>query len=550
MQTITDFLLKLDGFLGSSQWFVIILLGTGLFFTIYLGFPQFRFFKRGWRSLTGKSTGTQGDATQFQALSTALSGTIGTGNIAGVAFAVHLGGPSALFWMLMTALLGMTTKMVEVTLSHKYREVASDGSMAGGPMYYMKNRLNAKWMACIFAVGTLFCSFGTGSMPQSNSIANAMFSSFGLSKILVGAILAVILFIIVVKGIKRIVKVTQSLVPTMAVIYFVGASCVLIFNYQNILPSIEAIFSGVFNGTAAVGGFIGASVAFAFNRGVNRGLFSNEAGQGSSPIAHAAAKTKYPCSEGCVALLEPFIDTVIICMFTGLTILSSGVWKDKLDNQFQTADMDVLAALYTDSESDTKKLYEHVAGKIDLNMPSGSIEVKDGKVLTPVTILHARSVAEEVVFEKGGKPFTGTIPIKAGNIDGSDTFIIRGKSLIHSAPLTTQAFSRSPLGKFGEYIVSLSLLLFAFSTAVSWSYYGDRAITFLFGVKWLTLFRVIFVIGFFVSAFVDTSIIWAFSGIAIVLMTLPNLIGMLVLHREMKRELKTFVKETKAERRE
>ena len=542
MHTLNDFLLKLDGYLGSSLWFVIVLLGTGFFFTLYLGFPQFRFFKRAVRILTGKPTGKQGDATQFQALSTALSGTVGTGNIAGVALAVHLGGPSALFWMLMTAILGMTTKMVEVTLSHKYREVAADGSMAGGPMYYMKNRLNVKWLAIIFAVSTVLCAFGTGSMPQSNSISNALFASFGISKILTGAILSVILFIIVVKGIKRIVKVTESLVPTMSIIYFIGAVCVLIFNYENIIPSIISIFTDVFNGTAAMGGFLGASFAFAFNRGVNRGLFSNEAGQGSSPIAHAAAKTKHPASEGLVALLEPFIDTVIICMLTGLTILSSGVWKEKIDNQFQLADIDVLNGVYNETD-DTEKLYQHLLGTVDLNMPSGEIDVEEGRLLSDITVLHSRSVAEDMYFEKNGKAFTGKINIKSGNIESSENISIRGKSLTHSAPLTTHAFSRSPLGRIGEYIVSISLLLFAFSTAVSWSYYGDRAITFLFGVKWLTLFRVVFVLAFFVSAFVDTSIIWTFSGIAIVLMTLPNLIGILILHKEVKRELKTYIKE-------
>ena len=223
--------------------------------------------------------GDQGDTSHFQALTTALSGTVGTGNIAGVALAVHLGGPAALFWMLMTAAVGMTTKFVEVTLSHKYREFAEDGSVAGGPMYYMKNRLNMKWLAVIFAVATIISSFGTGNLPQVNSIANSMFATFGVNHMLTGAVLAVLLGAVIIGGIRRIAAVTSRLVPIMALIYFVGAIAVIMYNYENIIPSFMHIVSDVFTGTAAVGGFLGAGLSFAFNRGVNRGLFRNEAGQ-------------------------------------------------------------------------------------------------------------------------------------------------------------------------------------------------------------------------------------------------------------------------------
>jgi AGCS family alanine or glycine:cation symporter len=366
MQQINDFLSIIDSHFGGSEWFVFLLLGTGLFFTLYLGFPQFRFFHHAIRVARGKydKSGDVGDTSHFQALATALSGTVGTGNIAGVALAIHLGGPSALFWMLTTAFFGMTTKMVEVTLSHKYREKAEDGSISGGPMYYMRNRLHLPWLAAIFAVATIFSSFGTGSLPQINSISNAMYSSFGVAQWVSGAVLAVILGLIIIGGIKRIAAVTEKLVPFMAIAYFLGAMSILVYNYQNFIPSFISIFSNVFSGTAATGGFLGASVAWAFNRGVNRGLFSNEAGQGSAPIAHAAARAEEPVSEGMVALLEPFIDTIIICSLTGLVIISSGVWNEKFDNQFQQADTVVLAGSFKEYNiSDKARISEYLAGK-------------------------------------------------------------------------------------------------------------------------------------------------------------------------------------------
>jgi len=206
MNKVNDILSLIDSYIGGSQWFVFLLLGTGVFFTIYLKFPQFRYLKHSLRIVRGKfdKEGDQGDTSHFQALTTALSGTVGTGNIAGVALAIHLGGPAALFWMLVTAAVGMTTKFVEVTLSHKYREKASDGSISGGPMYYMKNRLNMKWLAAIFAVATILSSFGTGSLPQINSISNSLFQTFGINHILTGAVLAVILGLVIIGGIKRI----------------------------------------------------------------------------------------------------------------------------------------------------------------------------------------------------------------------------------------------------------------------------------------------------------------------------------------------------------
>jgi len=546
MHELNDFLNLIDGYMGSSQWFVYFLLGTGLFFTIYLKFPQFRYLRHSIRIVRGKfdRKGDVGDTSHFQALATALSGTVGTGNIAGVALAIHLGGPAALFWMLMTAVIGMTTKFVEVTLSHKYREIAADGTVSGGPMYYMKNRLNMKWLAVIFAVATVLSSFGTGSLPQINSIASSAFSTFGINKVLTGAVLSIILGFVIIGGIKRIAKITEKLVPIMAIIYFVGAIGVIGFNYANIIPSLIAIVRDVFTGTAAVGGFLGAGFAFAFNRGVNRGLFSNEAGQGSAPIAHAAARAHEPVSEGLVALLEPFIDTIIICMLTGLVILSSGVWNQKIDNQFQYADVQILNGTYTDQTPDgVKTLHDFLTGTKNANLFSGKLAVNNGQITNTVSVIHARSLAENVAVTKGGSAFTGEINVANGKVANTEQLIFKGKSLIHSAPLTSEAFTRSWFGEYGRYIVTIGLLLFAFSTAISWSYYGGRAIIFLFGVKADMYFRIVYVIGFFLASFTDTTIIWTLSGITIALMTIPNLFGILMLHKEMKSEVGLFWKE-------
>ncbi len=414
MNKLNDVLSLIDSYIGGSQWFVFFLLGTGIFFTIYLKFPQFRYLKHALRIVRGKfdREGDQGDTSHFQALTTALSGTVGTGNIAGVALAIHLGGPAALFWMLVTAALGMTTKFVEVTLSHKYREKAEDGSIAGGPMYYMKNRLKLRWLAVIFAIATVLSSFGTGSLPQVNSISNSLFETFGINHMLTGGILALLLGFVIIGGIKRIAKVTSRLVPIMALIYFIGAIAVIFYNYENIIPSIEAIFGDVFTGTAASGGFLGGSIAFAFNRGVNRGLFSNEAGQGSAPIAHAAARAHEPVSEGLVALLEPFIDTIIICTLTGLVLLSSGVWNQKYENQFQEADLVVLnGTLSEQNPKDINEIHSYLIGKADLPLFTGSLNVEDGTILNQPTILHARSVAENVKVFLNNKPYTGKIAI-------------------------------------------------------------------------------------------------------------------------------------------
>ena len=557
MQKANDFFLLIDKFLASSNWFAFLLLGTGLFFTIFLFFPQIRYFRHAIRIVRGKydRKGDKGDTSHFQALATALSGTVGTGNIAGVALAIHIGGPSALFWMLVTAMLGMTTKFVEVTLSHKYRKIIEDGSIAGGPMYYMKEKLNIKLpngklirtgiiIGGFFAIATIFSSFGTGSMPQINSISNSMFSTFGINHFITGAVLAILLGMVIIGGIKRIAKVTSRLVPTMAIIYFIGALSVLIYNYDKILPSVVVIFTNIFTGSAATGGFLGAGFIFAFKRGVARGLFSNEAGQGSAPIAHAAARAHEPVSEGLVAILEPFIDTIIICMLTGLTILSSGVWKEKIMNRFQYTDLEIIDGRYLDINNDEKKIvFQHVHNIKKLPAFDGELFIENGKIKNDVTVIHSESIATDVKLLGNDKnPYNGKILITGGRLEESNELYFEGKSLIHSAPLTAEAFKRGLMGNFGQYIVSIGLLLFAFSTAISWSYYGDRAVTFLWGSQYVIVYRFLYVAGFFIASFIDTTVIWSFSYITVALMTIPNLLGMLILNKEVKLTIKQYWK--------
>jgi len=551
MDFLNNFFLTLDSFLGSAVWFPYVLLGTGLFFTLYLGFPQIRYFKHAWQVVTGKydRKGDEGDTSHFQALTTALSGTVGTGNIGGVALALHIGGPAALFWMWMTAFMGMTTKFVEVTLSHKYREKTADGTMAGGPMYYMAKGLNMKWMAILFALATVASSFGTGSLPQINNIAQAMNATFEIPHAITGGVLAVLLAMVIIGGIKRIAQVTSRLVPTMSLIYIIGALSVILYNIENIGPSFISIFSDAFTGSSAVGGFLGASFAYAFNKGVGRGLFSNEAGQGSAPIAHAAARAHEPVSEGMVSILEPFIDTIIICTITGLVILSSGVWTEKFNNDFQRSDMLIVQGVYSESNPEHIKSLSALlngTGTSDVEPYNGKIDIVGAKALqNDFTVINARSIAEDVRFDVSAiTPFNGSIEVVDGQLVDS-RIMVSGKSLIHSAELTAEAFTRGFFGEAGRYVVAIGLLLFAFSTAIAWSYYGDRAMTFLFGAKSVIGYRIVYVAAFFWASFSDTTLIWNLAAVTVVIMTLPNLLGILLLRKEMKQEVDKYWKDFK-----
>ena len=538
METFTGILEFLTYWLVDQYWFPAFLIGSGIFFTVYLGFPQIKYFRHGWRVLTGKyvKEHTKGETTPFQALTTALSGTVGTGNIGGVALAIFLGGPAAIFWMWVTAFFGMTTKFVEVTLAHKYREVLPDGSISGGPMYYIENGLNMKWLAVLFSICLLLMCLGTGNMPQISSIAVVMNDTFNIPKFMTGAVLAVLLWMVIIGGIKRIAQIASKLVPFMAFWYLVGSFAVIFSNYENIIPSLQSIFIHVFTPTAAVGGFLGASVAAALTRGVNRGLYSNEAGQGSAPIAHASSKTENPIEEGMVSILEPFIDTIVICTITGLVILSSGVWTEKFDNRFEESSMCFLNESLSDhSPSDVNQLKDYIyscSGDLTLDT---DLKVEDGLSIPGVyTLMHNRSVAENFKFyDSDNNPFTGKVKISNGKLDDPEIYI-QGESLLIGADLTGKAFSRSVFGEYGQYIVAIGLLLFAFSTAIAWSYYGDRATAHLFGEGWILYYRIVYVGAFFTAAVIDTKIVWDIATVIGPIATIPNLLALILLRKEIR----------------
>ena len=541
MSLIADFFSLLDSLLGSAAYFPIALLSVGMIFTIYLGFPQLRFFGHAWSVLTGRHTPSSapGDTSHFQALSTALSGTVGTGNIGGVAFAIFLGGPAALFWMWATAFVGMTTKFVEVSISHKYRKQDDKGQMAGGPMYYMEYGLGMKWLAVFFAVATVISSFGSGNMPQANNMASGIETSFGIAPYMSGLLFAALMAFVILGGVHRIAAVAAALVPTMGALYALGAFAVIFSNVDQVIPSFLSVFQYAFTGSAAAGGFLGASFAYAFNRGVNRGLYSNEAGQGSAPIAHASAKTNEPVAEGMVSILEPFIDTLVICTLTGLVILSSGVWQEKFPTTFSQTDTEILAGVYDDKNTThVNQLSAHLDLVPPQNDPvrafSGTVSVQAGRPdASNITFIHNRSVAENVRVLQAGRPFSGLMAVDDGQVSDASLALI-GDSLLHSVPLTAKAFEQSFLGEYGGFLVTIGLTLFAFSTAIAWSYYGDRAVTYLFGTFWVLPYRFLYVLGFFVATIADTSLIWLISAVTVALMTLPNLIGMLLMHKEVK----------------
>ena len=553
MVAFNDFLLLLDGYLSGSWWFPAFLIGTGIFFTAYLGFPQFRFFAHGWRIVTGKyaKEDAEGETTPFEALTTAMSGAVGTGNIGGVALAIWIGGPAAIFWMWITAIFGMTTKFVEVTMAHKYRTTLSDGSISGGPMYYIEKSFNKRWAGVLFAALMMICAIGSGNMPQINNIASVLDSTFSIPKLITGLVLGVMLWMIIAGGIKRIAKIASKLVPIMAVIYFGGALVVVAENYQNIIPSFHSIFSQVFSGSAAAGGFLGASFAMSLKLGVARGLYSNEAGQGSSPIAHASAKAEHSVEQGMVSILEPFIDTIVVCSVTALVILSSGAWTQKYDNTFERSSMAIFAGSYAESNSkDVEELGKYIldarnftSDTTNVENFTGSLDLIDGQMQKQnVTVFHNNSIAEDVVFYQGGEPVSGLLEISDGKIADSSVRV-EGKSLIHSAELTSKAFGSGVFGIYGEYIVAIGLLLFAFSTAIAWSYYGDRSTAYIFGEGAVPWYRMIYVVCFIAAAVVDTTVIWNIAYVVVALVTIPNLIALFVLRKEMKEQVDSYVME-------
>lgn len=419
--------------LNSLVWGVpmlVLILGTGLFLMLGLRLMPLRNIGRAFRMLSAGRTSTrEGDITPFQALMTSLSATIGTGNIAGVATAIALGGPGALFWMWCTALVGMATKYAEAVCAVHFRERDAKGDYCGGPMYYIKNGLSGKWrwLAVAFALFGSIAGFGIGNGVQANSVADALQSSFGIDAMLTGGVLLVAVAAVVLGGVRRIADVAGVLVPVMAIAYLLAGLVVIAVSINELPAVIALVFESAFTGTAATGGFAGAAVWAAIRFGVARGIFSNEAGLGSAPIAHAAAKTDSPVAQGMVAMLGTFIDTLVVCSVTGFVILLSGVWT------------------------------------------------------------------------------------------GGDS----------GAALSAAAFDALIPG--GEYVVSIGLVLFAFTTILGWSYYCERCLVYLVGVKAVLPFRLLWVAAIPFGAVAELEFIWLLADTLNALMAIPNLIALLLL---------------------
>lgn len=421
---------------------LVLLVGTGIYLSARLGLLQvFKLPKALKLIFTAESKG-QGDISSFAALATALAATIGTGNIVGVATAIKLGGPGALFWMWVAAFFGMATKYSEGVLAIKYRTKDANGEVAGGPMYYIVNGLGKHWkpLAIVFSIfGVMVALLGSGTFTQVNSITESLNNAFGLPATIVSIILAIIVAIIIFGGIQSISKVAEKIVPFMAIIYILAAVIVLIFNAGNILPSIALILKSAFTGQAATGGFAGATMMIAIQSGIARGVFSNESGLGSAPIAAAAAKTEEPVEQGLVSMTGTFIDTIIVCTLTGLAIIVTGGWSSNLNG----------------------------------------------------------------------------------------------------ATLTQHAFA-TVFGNFGVFALTISLVLFAFTTILGWGYYGERCFEFLFGTRAIPVYRLIFVLMVALGGFLKLELIWVLADIVNGLMAIPNLVALLGLSPIIIKETKRY----------
>jgi AGCS family alanine or glycine:cation symporter len=450
-------LMNINSVVNNFVWgppILVLIVGVGLFLSVKTGF--FSITKLGYTlkntllKMFSKEQRGEGEVTAFQAVATALAATVGTGNVAGVATAIALGGPGAIFWMWLAAILGMTTKFAEVVLAVNFREKTEDGRFVGGPMYYIENGLGKswKWLAVLFAFFGALASFGIGNMTQANSVALAVEGSFKIPPLATGIVLAVLTGLVIVGGIKRIGAITEKLVPFMAAIYILGGLFILLSNVAAIPGAFAIIFKEAFTGTAAVGGFAGATMARAIRYGIARGVFTNEAGLGSAPIAHAAATTDHPVRQGLWGIFEVFADTIVICSITALAIITTGAWET-------------------------------------------------------------------------------------------------GES---GAVLTTLAFNTAIPG--GGIIVTIGLVLFAYSTILGWAYYGERCLEYLAGTKPILAYRLIWVVFIVIGAVGGLEFIWSLADTLNGLMAIPNLIGVLFLSGTVFKLTKEFFTKEKGELKE
>ncbi|MFP4624105.1 MAG: alanine/glycine:cation symporter family protein [Gemmatimonadota bacterium] len=527
---------------------VIALLGAGLYLTLRLAFIQIRHLGHGFAVTTGKydDPDEPGDVAHFQALTTALSATVGIGNIAGVAIALHFGGPGALFWMWMTAFLGMATKFTEVTLAQRYRDVVEDhdpkaweGSVSGGPMYYIEKGLGSqwKWMAVFFAVMLGLTAFLTGNGIQANTVADTMQTEFGVPNWLTGVVTASIVGMVILGGIQRIGKVTGVLAPLMAAIYVLGALTIIIMNFDQVLPTFGTIFSEALNPTAGVAGTGAGAFLMTLMWGVRRGLFSNEAGQGSAPIAHSAAKTDEPVSEGVVALLEPFIDTILICTMTGLVIIMTGAYDAKVPTEINLRGAGDLTYVVVDETGYGREVAAPTAIRYSDGIPAGMDQNE------AVVAWHEVALDELFVDPEQTVRFTGEVAPAEGvarDLEGREYTTLYANAVESGAPLTMLGFRLGLPGEWGRYIVIMSVLLFAISTAIAWSYYGDRCANYLFGPRAILPYKLAFVLMHFVGAVLPLTVIWDLGDVFLGIVILPNLLAMIILSPQVAEMTKSY----------
>ncbi len=517
-------------------WLVILLLGAGIFVTFQMGWINVRYFMHAIDVMLGRfdNPKDEGDINHFQALTTALSATVGIGNIAGVATAIHYGGPGTIFWLWISGIFGMTLKYAECTLSMHYRIFDKEGKASGGPMYYIERGLGKgwKWMAVLFAVMAVVSSFGIGNMNQSNTVAVSAAADFNAPDWLVGLIVASVVSLVILGGIRRIGSVSSRLMPTMTVIYILSALYILFIHLPELPNLFITIISDAWKPKAAFGGTAAGIWNLTLLWGVKRAVFSNEAGQGSAPIAHAAAKTKEPVREGILAMLGPFVDTLIICTLTGLVIIVTGVWNQKKED-FRFLDANKIEIL-TDPGFMVDDSSLHGTNNVPLIPFTGTTRVDSGKIFG-VLFVADDGFIENPVLIRDGKPYTGIFSLKGTSIkDGKDNTLklhIQGNMLQNSSALTAWAFQIGFLniGGFGNYMVTISVFLFALSTIISWSYYGDRCIEYLFGVKYVILYRIIYICFVYLGAVLALETVWAYGDMALGLMIVPNLIAVLLL---------------------
>lgn len=548
---------------------VAILLATGLVTTFRLAWIQVRYFMHGIRVIRGEYDDPEhkGDISHFQALTTALSATVGIGNIAGVATAIHYGGPGALFWMWITAVFGMALKYTECTLSMRYRVITSDGTASGGPMYSIVHGLGSSWkpLAVAFAIFAVISSFGSGNSVQSFTVADQLRQDLSVPTWITGLVMASLVGAVIIGGIKRIGRVTSKLVPFMASIYVAAALIILMLNVSSVLPTIKLIITSAFQPAAQIGGFAGGSFIFMLTWGIKRGLFSNESGQGSAPIAHAAAKTDEPVREGVVAMLGPFIDTLIICTMTGLVILTTGVWKDKQNQSVLIDQQASLTALYAGAviQQNGKILAADLAAgrfTIKEGQPEGFILVRNHGIVENLKLFYTN----DPVLQRDAGLFNGFVEIPAtspGSIESAKIInikdkavdgylIMEGNALQNGSPLTSWAFRKGLgdlAGGYGHLIVTFAVFLFGISTAISWSYYGDRSIHYLLGNKSILPYKIGFCIMHFIGAVYSLELVWGFGDTALGLMTLPNLLAIILLTGMVKKMTKQYISEGKLE---